>query len=339
MTNYSKRLSGWFLTLFILVWFYFIFAYYIPHTGEDFTEDVRFVIVKKGDNLGKIASNLSSLDVITSTFDFKLFATLFGKSTKMKSGRYAISNDYAIYDIIKVISKGEAAPFNVTIPEGFTLKEIGDLLQSEIGIDIEQFDKIVNNAIAIDSISSKAANLEGFLAPSTYNFFYNENPQTVVDKMRDHFFESLPDSFEIKAAALGLTFYEAATLASLIEEEAMVDGERPIISSVYLNRLNKRWRLECDPTVIYALGGLDRPLYKNDLKLDSPYNTYKYFGLPPGPISNPGVKSLYAAINPSNDTFMFFVARGDGSHVFTRNINDHINAVNRARRNRRSAQN
>jgi len=175
------------------------------------------------------------------------------------------------------------------------------------------------------------------LAPSTYNFFYEDNPTAAVNKMLDHFFESLPDSFEIKATGLGLTFYEAIILASLIEEEAMVNDERPIIASVYLNRLRKRWRLECDPTVIYAMGGLDRPLYKKDLKYDSPYNTYLNFGLPPGPISNPGAKSLYAAVNPSDDSYMFFVAKGDGSHKFTRNINDHINAVNKARRNRRAS--
>jgi UPF0755 protein len=337
MIKNSKRFSGWILTLFIVVWFYFIFAYYIPHPGDDFSDDIRYVIVKKGDNLSTIASNLASLDIIISRFDFKLFATIFGKSTKMKTGRYAFERDYAISDIIRVISKGEATPYNVTIPEGYTLEEIGNLLCSEIGMDINTFNKIVNDTTPIDSLSTKATNLEGFLAPSTYNFFYEENPQTAVNKMRNHFFESLPDSFEIKASKLGLTFYEAIILASLIEEEAMVDEERPIIASVYLNRLRKRWRLECDPTVIYALGGLDRPLYRKDLEYDSPYNTYKYFGLPPGPISNPGVKSLHAAVNPSGDSYMFFVAGGDGSHIFTRNINDHINAVNRTRRERRAS--
>jgi UPF0755 protein len=121
-----------------------------------------------------------------------------------------------------------------------------------------------------------------------------------------------------------------------VEEEAMIDSERPLIASVFLNRLRKRMRLECDPTVIYAMGGLDRPLNRKDLKYRSPYNTYRVFGLPPGPISNPGVESLVAAVNPADENYLYFVARGDGSHIFSYNLRDHINATNRVKRNRRS---
>jgi UPF0755 protein len=150
--------------------------------------------------------------------------------------------------------------------------------------------------------------------------------------MAAHFFNSLPDSFEAKARRLGLTFHQAVTLASLIEKEAMLDSERPIISAVYLNRLRRGMKLDCDPTVIYAMGGLDRRLLRGDLDYDSPYNTYLYPGLPPGPIANPGVKSLEAAVEPAPVGYLYFVARGNGSHIFSLTLDDHINAIQRIKR-------
>lgn len=121
-------------------------------------------------------------------------------------------------------------------------------------------------------------------------------------------------------------------MASLIESEAMLDSERPIISAVYHSRLKIRMRLQCDPTVIYALGGINRRLYYKDLEIDSPYNTYKYYGLPPGPICSPGKASLEAAVNPASVDYLYFVAKGDGSHVFSRTNDEHVNAKNRIKR-------
>ncbi|OQX91913.1 MAG: hypothetical protein B6D58_05680 [candidate division Zixibacteria bacterium 4484_95] len=134
---------------------------------------------------------------------------------------------------------------------------------------------------------------------------------------------------------LDLSFYEAVIMASLIEKEAMIDDERPLISAVYHSRLKKRMRLQCDPSVIYALGGLNRPLYYKDLEINSPYNTYRYYGLPPGPICSPGKASLEAAVNPADVDYLYFVARGDGSHIFSVTNREHINAKNRIKRAKR----
>ena len=313
----------------------FIYLYHIPHARDDFKDETRYLIVKRGESLSDVANHLEELGAISSKTSFVLFGKLMGNDSRMKTGRYAVEPSYSLADIMGIITRGEAAPFNVTIPEGYTLAEIGRSLESTIGLDIDDFKDVVKNTAIFDSLGIEADNLEGYLAPSTYNFFYEEDAGRVTQKMIDHFFSSLPDSFEIKANRLGLTFHEAVTLASLIEEEAMMNSERPVIASVFYNRLRKRMRLECDPTVIYAMGGLDRPLRRKDLKYKSPYNTYRVFGLPPGPISNPGVKSLEAVVNPADEKYLFFVARGDGFHEFTYTLKDHINAVNRIKRSRR----
>ncbi|MEE9554646.1 MAG: endolytic transglycosylase MltG [candidate division Zixibacteria bacterium] len=314
----------------------FLYLYHIPHSRDDFKDETRYLIVKRGESLSNVADHLEELGAISSKTSFVLFGKLLGNASKMKTGRYAVEPSYSMADIMGIITRGEAAPFNVTLPEGYTLVEIGRSLENTIGLDIDDFKEAIDDTAIFDSLGIEADNLEGYMAPSTYNFFYEEEAGRVVEKMTEHFFSSLPDSFEIKANRLGLTFHEAVTLASLIEEEAMRDSERPVIASVFLNRLKKRMRLECDPTVIYAMGGLDRPLRRKDLKYESPYNTYQVSGLPPGPISNPGVKSLEAAVNPANDKYLFFVARGDGSHQFTYTFRDHTNAVNRIKRARRN---
>jgi UPF0755 protein len=340
LDNFGKSIKTYSIiiaVLFLVFLIYYIYSYHIPHPRSDFSSDeTRFLIVKRGETLSDIAAHLQDLGTISSKTNFILFGRLLGKGSKMKSGRYAIRPSDSIADIIRMIARGEAAPYNITIPEGFTLAETGRLLENAIGLDLEEFKRIVKNTAFLDSLGVESENLEGYLAPSTYNFFYEDDASAVVRKMTENFIATLPDSFEIKANQLGLTFQEAVTLASLVEEEAMIDAERPLIASVFLNRLRKRMRLECDPTVIYAMGGLDRPLNRKDLKFKSPYNTYRVFGLPPGPISNPGVKSLEAAVNPADESYLFFVARGDGSHIFSYNLHDHINATNRIKRNRRT---
>lgn len=331
-----KKIFSAIIILFIIGWIYFFSIYYIPHPSDEFSDGTRYLIVKRGESLTDIAKNLEAMGAISSRSNFVFFSKLFGNGTKMKTGRYVVKPDDSIADIVDVVVRGEATPFNITIMEGYTLAEMASQLQDAIDMDFDGFKNLVSDPDLLDSLGIYAENLEGYLAPAKYSFFYEESPKNVVAKMTSHFFESLPDSFEIKANRMGLTFHEAVTLASMIEEEAMIDSERPVIAAVYLNRLRKKWRLECDPTVIYAVGGLDRPLYRRDMKVDSPYNTYKYFGLPPGPISNPGVKSLEAAVNPSKSEFMFFVARGDGSHEFTRTLREHNNARNRIKRSKKN---
>jgi UPF0755 protein len=320
------------ILLIVAVMVVFIYLYKFPHQRPDFGEEAKFLLVTKGDTAEKMGASLEEMGAISSKGTFVFFAKLLGKSPYLKVGRYAIKPHSSISSIIGMIERGESTPSDVTVPEGFSMGQIANLLETTLDADMAEFHKAVTDRHYLDSLKIPANDLEGYLAPSTYNLYYQENARRIVSKMITHFFESLPDSFETKARRLGLTVHQAVTLASLIEKEARIDEERPIIAAVYLNRLKKGMRLECDPTVIYALGGLNRPLLKGDLDVDSPYNTYRNYGLPPGPIANPGVKSLEAAVNPASVGYLYFVADGDGHHVFSYTLDDHNNARIRIKR-------
>lgn len=308
------------------------YLYYIPHQSPDFGNKTKFLIVHRGDTVYDIGYKLNKMGAVSSEFNFIMFSRLLGHSRRLKSGRYAIEPKASMADIFKILTKGASVPFNVTIPEGLTVAQTADLLNRQLSFDKGEFLGVCSDRALLDSLGIPNDDLEGYLFPNTYNFFYDEAPRLVVNKMISHFFASLPDSFEQKAKKLGLSFYEMVIMASLIEKEAMLDAERPLVSAVYHSRLKRRMRLQCDPSVIYALGGLNRPLYYGDLEIDSPYNTYKYYGLPPGPICSPGKASLEAAINPADVGYLYFVAKGDGSHIFSVTNREHINAKNRIKR-------
>ena len=331
MTWRTKIKIGFLIPIAGLIWFANL--YYAPHPRLDFKGETKYVLIKKGEILNDVADKLDQIGAIPSKAKFIFFANLTGSSARLRAGRYAIKPQSSIAYIIRIMKRGESSPFNVTIPEGLTTAQIANILESTLDMEISPFRDAVKDRSLLDSLQIESNNLEGYLAPSTYNFYYDENPRKIVAKMTTHFFESLPDSFENKAKKLGLTFNQAVVLASLIEKEAMLDSERPLIAAVFLNRLRKGWRLECDPTVIYGMGELNRPLSRADLAFDSPYNTYRIYGLPPGPIANPGVKALEAAVNPAKVGYFYFVAKGDGSHIFSYTLQDHNNAIYRIRRN------
>jgi UPF0755 protein len=311
------------------------YLYFSPHQAPDFGDKAKYIIVHRGDTVYDIAFKLQKIGAINSEFNFMLFSKVLGHSPKLKAGRYAIEPNTSLADIFKALTGGASIPFNVTIPEGLTIKETAELISKELDFSKDDFLRICEDRVLLDSLGIPADDLEGYLFPNTYNFFYDESPYAATGKMINQFHANLPDSFEHKAKRLGLSPYEAIIMASLIEKEAMLDEERPIISAVYHKRLKIGMRLQCDPTVIYALGGLNRPLYSRDLEFNSPYNTYKYYGLPPGPICSPGKASLEAAIDPAAVDYLYFVAKGDGSHVFSRSNEEHVNAKNKIKRNKK----
>ena len=311
------------------------YSYFFSHQPPEFGDKTKYLLVQRGDTVYEIGYKLQQMDAISSEFNFMMFSKLLGHSRKLKAGRYAIEPEASLADIFGALTTGTAVPFNVTVLEGLTVKKTAQLVHKELNFSDKEFIKACTDRTLLDSLSINADDLEGYLFPNTYNFFFDESPQSVVRKMIRQFYANLPDSFEQKAKKLGLNFYEAITMASLIEREAMLDSERPIISAVYHRRLKIRMRLQCDPTVIYALGGLNRPLYRRDLQVNSLYNTYKYYGLPPGPICSSGKASLEAAVNPADVDYLYFVAKGDGSHMFSRSNREHVNAKNRIKRNRR----
>lgn len=328
--KFAIRITGICL---ILTFVFGIYIYYSPCQTTDFSDKTQYFIVKRGDTIYDIAYNLQKTGAISSEFNFMLFSKLLGHTPKLKAGRYGIDPGYSLHNLFDMMTRGAAIPFNVRIIEGLQIKEIARILADNLNFSNSEFIKACNNRHLLDSLSiTTSDNIEGYLFPDTYNFFYDESPHSVIKKMIEQLKANLPPDFETKAKAHGMNLHEAITMASLIEAEAMLDRERPTISAVYHNRLRKGYRLQCDPTVIYAIGKYKKRLLYKDLKIDSPYNTYKHYGLPPGPICSPGKASLNASVNPAQADYLYFVAKGDGSHVFSRTNNEHVNAKNRIKR-------
>jgi len=274
--------------------------------------------VSKGSALNNIAHALAEQGILHSPKTFSILALLTGSSKSLKEGIYLLEKGH-YWGILVKLSKGRVYRIKVTIPEGWTSYQIGEKLKrSGILNEVEPFVLWV-----------KKKRLEGWLFPETYFFPPKADAKMVAKEMVLQFKKIFSPEFKLRAKKLRLTERKAVTLASIIEREAQVDAERVIISSVYHNRLKKRWLLEADPTVQYAISGggfwKDRLTYK-DLKVDSPYNTYRKRGLPPGPICNPGLKSLHAALHPAKTEFLFFVADGTGGHSFFRTYKEHLKA-------------
>jgi UPF0755 protein len=308
------------------------YEYYTPQQAKSFGAKTKYLIVRRGDNVFDISYKLKQMGAITSRFEFVIFSKLPWHAKKLKAGRYAIDPGNSMAKIFGLMIKGASVPFVITIPEGLTISQTAEQLSSQLEFDPTEFLAACSDRLLLDSLDISGDDLEGYLFPNTYDFFYDEPAPVVARKMAHKFFDELPKDFEQKAAKQGLDFDEAVIIASLIEKEAMVDKERPIISAVYNLRLRKRMLLQCDPTVIYALGGENRPLYYSDLQVESPYNTYKYPGLPPGPICSPGKASLEAAVNPADVEYLYFVAKGDGTHFFSYTNDEHEIAKRKVRR-------
>jgi UPF0755 protein len=238
-------------------------------------------------------------------------------------------------EILQRITSGQTVLHPITIPEGYRITEIATLLQSEGLANKEIFIQQTRDKDLIKSLDISAENLEGYLFPETYHFSKFTQEKKIVKTMVATFKEKvLKPQLLKKAQESSLSWHKIITLASLIEKETGLDSERKIISSVFHNRLKKNMRLQTDPTVIYAIEKFDGNIRKRDLKIDSPYNTYRYKGLPPGPIANPGLKSIVAAISPIESEYLYFVSRKDGSHHFSPTLKEHNRAVQKYQLNK-----
>jgi len=230
---------------------------------------------------------------------------------------------------------GDVAGRRVTIPEGYRASQVAALLEGVLDIDSGEFMELVHDPDVMNALGVTAPSLEGYLHPDTYNFRLDASSLEAINIMVGETMRFMDPALVARADSMDMTVHQVLTLASIIETEALFNSERPRISAVYHNRLREGWRLEADPTVRYALGTFRRRLYYKDLEVDSPYNTYRYTGLPPGPICNPGNASILAALYPEEDSEdFFFVANGDGTHTFSRTFAEHVKAKERARAQR-----
>ena len=315
-----------FWSLLALIWIILGLFYFQASRPVSNNTQLQIFEIKPGMTLNKVAKKLSREGLILSSSAFQAIALLQEKQKLIMIGEYNVSPSMLPTEILQRITSGKTILHPVTIPEGYRIIEIGDILVKNGLADKEKFLEQTKNTKLLKEISTDS--LEGYLFPETYHFGKFTDEKTIVKKMVDTFKErTLKQEFLNRAKEMGFSFHEIITLASLIEKETGKDSEREQISSVFHNRLKKNMLLQTDPTVIYAIENFDGNIKKRHLKIDSPYNTYRYKGLPPGPISSPGLKSIVAALYPANTSNLYFVSRRDGSHQFSSTLNQHNEAV------------
>ncbi|MCX5801732.1 MAG: endolytic transglycosylase MltG [Candidatus Eisenbacteria bacterium] len=310
----------------------FVVSLAFPPLPREGMPEKIMVLIPRGAQLQEIAGILKESGVIRSKAVFILAARAIGAEKEMKAGRFKIDREFGVFEVIGQLTQGMKPEDLVTIPEGLTSKEIADILYREIRLDPKTFLALVDDSTFAHSVGVNARSLEGYLFPDTYGFVPGMEPAEIVREMVSKGRHAFGVEFGKKAAEVGLSWHQVLTLASIVEGEAQVDDERPRIAAVFTNRLKQGWRLQADPTVAYALGGRrDRIVYR-DLEVRSPYNTYFVTGLPPGPICNPGKSAVSAVIFPLKDCEdMYFVARGDGTHIFSKTIEEHLAAIRSVR--------
>ena len=241
--------------------------------------------------------------------------------------------------ILATIVEGDVLLHRITIPEGFNLHQIAEAVARAGFGDAESFYEIATDPAVVAAAGFEGQSLEGYLYPDTYSFPKGYSQSSIIDAMTQRFRDAVSDAWRSRAAEMGMSLHEVVTLASIIEKETGDPAERPLIASVFHNRLAKGMRLETDPTVIYGIENFDGNLTRRHLRTPTPYNTYRIRGLPPGPIASPGHAALEAALFPAVSDYLFFVSRNDGTHQFSRNLQDHQEAVRKyqLRRNRKSS--
>lgn len=289
------------------------------------------VEIPEGASVRRIAEIFSEKGLVRDPGKFVMATRILGQTHNLQAGTYEFGPEYSELELVLALKYGEVAGRHLTVPEGYRASQIAALLERMLEIDPAEFMELMHDAELMSELEVSAPSLEGFLHPDTYRFRIGTSARTAIVRMVGETRHIFDKSRRARADSIGMTMLEVLTLASIVEAEAMIDRERPRIAAVYHNRLEHDWRLEADPTVRYALGNYRRKLYYSDLDVDSPYNTYRRTGLPPGPICSPGVASIDAVLYPRPDTHdFFFVASGDGSHAFSRTFDEHIRARNRA---------
>jgi len=288
--------------------------------------------VDKGKGVRAIAAALEQKGIIRKQWRFVLQYEFFFSPKSLKAGEFQFRSSQSTQEILEDLIRGKIYLHPVTIAEGLTARElIADFLAAGFGT-AEEFIKAFDEPDAISAWDEKARNLEGYLFPETYFLPKSIPAGGIFEKMVSQFKAVFDESWRRRTSELRMSVRDVVTLASLIEKETSLPDEKTLVSAVFHNRLRRGMRLDCDPTIIYALkqkGHFEGRLRAKDLKLDSPYNTYLYPGLPPGPICNPGQGSLRAALDPAPEDYLYFVSRNDGSHAFSRSLKEHQMAVKR----------
>jgi UPF0755 protein len=293
----------------------------------------RAILVESGQTLGQVAGELQRVGLLRGTLGFQVLARLMRLDRHIQAGQYDFALGTPVPGLLRALASGMGALNLITIPEGLTLQETIVLLAHHLDVSATVFDSLGHDPAFCDSAGVEASSLEGYLGPDTYSFLVGTPPEVALRTMVARQKEVLRRAASGRdSLPLGLSLPQLLVLASIIESEAQQPAERARIARVYLNRLESGMKLQADPTVAYGLGMSPRSrLFLRNLRSDSPYNTYLHEGLPPGPICSPGAASVVAALNPvPPEPALYFVARGDGSHLFARTYQEHLANIRRA---------
>lgn len=314
-----------------------IYGFFIYHQLQIWKYDGPDAVfqVRAGESFARINYRLKKDGFISNSTVFYRLAKLKSLVTRIRVGEHNIPSNSNMINIITILTAGSGSDISITIPEGKNLYEIAEILKSRDVIENKSdFILDAKNESLTDSLGIPAETSEGYLYPDTYRFSKKTAPQTIIRRMVKNFFEKVKKLDFTKSS---LSPHEVITLASIVEKETGAKFERPLISGVFHNRLNKKMRLQSDPTTIYGIfENFDGNLRKKDLQQKTDYNTYRIAGLPKGPISNPGLASIKAVLNPKQHSFLYFVSQNDGTHVFTKTYKEHLAAVKKWQLNRKN---
>ena len=295
-----------------------------PFKGYEGEE--QFVTIDPGSSTRAIAKRLVDAGVVKDDVTFRAALWRTGRARNLQAGEFRFDHAMTPAEVIEKIARGDVYNRRVTFPEGLTIHEMARIYEQQRFGKAAAFVAAARDTSAIRDIDPAATDLEGYLFPETYALPRDADAAKLVAMMVARFRQLFTPEMQQAARALELTPRQAVTLASLVEKETAQPSERPLVAAVYLNRLKIGMGMQADPTVIYALqraGRYDGNLRRDDLQFDSPYNTYRYSGLPPGPIASPGLGSLQATVAPAQVHYLYFVSRNDGSHVFARTLAEH----------------
>lgn len=316
-----------------IVAFYLLVIYW-PQSNPHKRVEIN---IPKGVTLSEISDILKEKRIISNKRTFTMAVKSLGHEKNIPAGRYVLHNAPTNKAIINQLVYGVPTLKNITVLEGWSIIDIANELEIKLKINKKKFLRLSKDSKMVKLFNLEGNSFEGYLFPDTYTFAEGVDSYLILNKMVNEFNNNFSKSMKVQAQEMGMSILEVITLASIIEGEAIYDSERSIISAVYHNRLKKGMKLQADPTIQYIIDDGPRRLLNKDLKIESDYNTYQNIGLPPGPINNPGKQSIVAALYPSVNKYLYFVARGDGYHTFSENEKEHNKAKRKFQEVRRRA--
>lgn len=297
-------------------------------------DTAKEIHIPRGTSLRTILATLEAERVISNADLFRFYLLVNGIADNVRAGDYRFEPGMTPKQVAHALVSGDFKVYRFTIPEGWTIRQIAAYLERQGLTDAEQFLARARDPKLLSTLGLQAASLEGYLFPSTYEVYYPESPDELISTMTRKFLNEFTPEMRQRARDRGLTPHDVVTLASIVEKETGRAEERPLIASVFANRLRRHIPLQSDPTTIYGIPDFDGNLTRRHLETYTPYNTYVIAGLPPGPIASPGKAALLAVLYPAETDYLYFVSRNDGSHVFSKTLEEHNANVRKYQLNR-----